>query len=229
MWDTLTEWTTHEITEETLATAIAEHSTVRTALGDMRERRRRGDTTGLAALHCYAVAACVPPAEAAAIIPAAANPARTPAETALPIFLTGSAPIGDRLYRLIESAGAVIIGEDHDWGDPILSDVLPATRPTARDDVLLQLATSRLHGAPAAATSSMAARAKATHAGIEATGARALLSIVRAHDEAPLWDWRHQSATAGVPTVQLRDDAVSNSADPSASIRSAIETLRAAA
>jgi hypothetical protein len=71
----------------------------------------------------------------------------------------------------------------------------------------------------------MAARAEATRAGIDASGARALLSIVRAHDEAPLWDWRHQSATAGVPAVQLRDDA----ADDPTSIRAAIETLREAA
>jgi hypothetical protein len=229
--DTLTEWTAREITKETLATAIAEHSAVRTALSMMREGRRRGHTTGLAALHCYAIAACVPPAEADAIISAAHNPAGTTstAGTALPIFLTGSAPIGDGLYRLIESAGAVIVGEDHDWGDPILSDVLPEDHSATRDDVLLQLAASRLHGAPAAATSSMAARAKATHAGIESTGARALLSIVRPHDEAPLWDWRHQSATSGVPAVQLREGAVNNSADEPASIRAAIETLRAAA
>jgi hypothetical protein len=231
--ETLADWTGREITHETFATAVAEHAAVRTALGIMRESRRlcatkgTGGTTGLAALHCYTVAACVPPADAARIIAAAYNPPAT-AQTgapAFPVFLTGSSPIGDSLYRLIESAGAVIVGEDHDWGDPILSDRLPEHAPAVRDDLLLELALSRLHGAPAAATSSMAARAKATRAGIDASGARALLSVVRAHDEAPLWDWRHQSAMAGVPAVQLRDDA----ADDPASIRAAIETLRAAA
>jgi hypothetical protein len=237
--DTLADWTGHEITDKSFATALAEHSAVRTALHTMRESRRlcatKGTgTTGLAALHCYTIAACVPPTDAARIITAAHNDRpRTndrpgtaqSAVPALPVFLTGSAPIGDRLYRLIESAGAVIVGEDHDWGDPILSDRLPERAPAARDELLLELALSRLRGAPAAATSSMAARAKATRAGIDASGARALLSIVRAHDEAPLWDWRHQSATAGVPAVQLRDDA----ADDPTSIRAVIETLREAA
>jgi hypothetical protein len=231
MWDTLVDWTSSAITNESLATAIAEHAAVRTALRTMRDTRRRGGTTGLAALHCYTVAACVRTADAASIIAAAHNqPPTAEADVpALPVFLTGSSPIGDRLYRLIESAGAVITGEDHDWGDPILSDQLPQPVPAARDDLLLKLAASRLHGAPAAATSSMAARAKATREGIAASGARALLSIVRAHDEAPLWDWRHQSATAGVPAVQLRENATDNPADDAASIRAVIETLRAAA
>jgi hypothetical protein len=235
--DTLAEWTGREMTNETLDTAIRQHSAVRTALRTMRESRRLCATkgtgiTGLAALHCYTVAACVPPTDAARIITAHSDQPHNdrprtaqPAVSALPVFLTGSAPIGDRLYRLIESAGAVIVGEDHDWGDPILSDRLPERAPAARDELLLELALSRLRGAPAAATSSMAARAEATRAGIDASGARALLSIVRAHDEAPLWDWRHQSATAGVPAVQLRDDA----ADDPTSIRAAIETLREAA
>jgi hypothetical protein len=232
--ETLADWTGREITDETFSTAVAEHAAVRTALGIMRESRRpcatngTGGTTGTTALHCYTVAACVPPADAARIIATAHNDPSPTAQgdaLALPVFLTGSSPIGDSLYRLIESAGAVIVGEDHDWGDPILSDRLPEHAPAARDDLLLELALSRLRGAPAAATSSMAARAEATRAGIDASGARALLSIVRAHDEAPLWDWRHQSAMAGVPAVQLRDDA----ADDPASIRAAIETLRAAA
>ena len=70
----------------------------------------------------------------------------------------------------------------------------------------------------------MKARARATKQGIETSGARALLSVVRNHDEAPAWDWKHQREQSGVPSVMVRGYSAE---DPEA-IVSAIESLRAA-
>ncbi|BDZ46052.1 2-hydroxyacyl-CoA dehydratase family protein [Naasia aerilata] len=223
LWDRLEEWTGAGITTGSLEASLAEHARVRRVLAGLRAARRApAAVSGVTMLHSYAVAAGQAPAETVALL-TAARPTASP-ERRLELFVTGSAPIGDSVYRILEGTGAVVVGEDHDWGDPILSDLLPERIRPDRDGVLEDLALSRLRGAPASASSSMAARAQATGEGIRASGARALLSIVRSHDEAPLWDWRHQKAHAGVPAVQVRG---AEAGDPAA-LAAAVESLRAA-
>jgi hypothetical protein len=224
MWSVATEWSASPIDAASLETAKSELAEVRGELTRLRDGRRTGTAraSGVAALQCYAVASAVPPAQALPLLRSEGS--ATVDDGLLPVFLTGSAPIGDELYRAIEDAGAVVVGEDHDWGDPILSDLLPEVLTADRDAMSRELALSRLHGAPAAASSSMAARAEATRGGILASGARALLSIVRDHDDAPAWDWKRQSARAGVPGVQLRGPGTSDIpriADVVAELRSA--------
>ncbi|WP_158437758.1 2-hydroxyacyl-CoA dehydratase family protein [Naasia lichenicola] len=222
MTDVLRSWTGSGITRDALESAHAEHSMVRASLSDVQVARRTRRMSGLSALHAYAVGVGSSPAAALALLEGRERGADT--ADALPVFLTGSAPIGDELYRAIEDAGAVVVGEDHDWGDPILSDLLPERLPAELPDALRELALSRLHGDPASASSTMAARAAATRSGVEATRARALLSIVRPHDEAPLWDWKRQRELAGVPHLEVRGEAAE---DPSA-VAAAIGELRAA-
>jgi hypothetical protein len=215
-------WTSSAITTASLEDARAALARVRSALGGMRAARATGRVSGVAALQAYAVAAARPADEAAELVATASGTANPSA--ALPVFLTGSAPIGDALYRAIEDSGANVVGEDHDAGDPVLSDRIPDAIPDDRHALLRELALARLRGAPASASSSMAARAAATREGIAASGARALLGVVRSHDDGPAWDWHHQQRIAGVPTLLLRGDG----ADDPARIAAALDELRVA-
>ncbi|GAA2749365.1 2-hydroxyacyl-CoA dehydratase family protein [Amnibacterium kyonggiense] len=218
MVETVEGWTGSSITAASLAAAWDGRSATVAALRRIRDARSAPDgPTGTAALHAYGVTAA---GEDAGVDADGALDAREAA--ALPVWLTGSAPISDRLYRLVESAGAVIVGEDHDWGDPVASDDPGDVVPRTREEAALAAASARLHGDPASATSSMAARAAATAAGVGRTGARALLAVVRDHDDGPLWDWSRQRAAAGVPAVLVRGD------DPAA-VLDGLETLRRSA
>jgi len=228
MCDAASAWTSLPIDARSLERARADLAAVRAELARVRDARRRDARrlSGLSALHAYAVAGAASAAEVLPVLRGVVDEVEAGGDhdDRLPVFLTGSAPIGDALYRAIEDAGAVVAGEDHDWGDPILSDRLPDSIPANREVLLRQLAQSRLDGAPASAFSSMAARAAHTRDGVLATGARALLSIVRDHDDAPAWDWRHQRDAAGVPGVMLRgpiSDDATRIADTVAELRSA--------
>jgi hypothetical protein len=221
MVHTLENWTSAPITEASLHDARAELVGLRAELERVRAERRARRLAGTTALHAYRVAAALPPAATIKLLRATNTGAK---DADFPLFLTGSAPLGDEVYRAVEAAGATIVGEDHDWGDPILSDDLPARVDLGREQLLRDLALARLGGAPASASSTMAARASATRDGIIATGARGLLSVVRPHDEAPAWDWRLQSARAGVPAAMVRGEA----ADDPQQIVAAVESLRAA-
>lgn len=222
MWQKVEDWTSSAITAASLRDARTGLAEVRTELERVRSERRAARFSGTAALHGYRVAAALPPIDAVRLLRDATAKAAEVAD--FPIFLTGSAPLGDEVYRAIEGAGATVVGEDHDWGDPILSDRLPARVEQGRDELLRELVLARLRGAPASASSTMVARAEATREGIQVSGARGLLSVVRTHDEAPAWDWKRQHERAAVPGVMLRGDAAE---DPE-QIVAAIESLRAA-
>ncbi|MCX7520704.1 2-hydroxyacyl-CoA dehydratase family protein [Microbacterium sp. STN6] len=221
MWEMVEAWASGGISTRSIEAARNELADVRGELERRRSWRRSGRLSGTAALHGYRVAAALPPTDAARLLRDAGSEAD---DAGFPVFLTGSAPLGDEVYRAIEGAGARVVGEDHDWGDPILTDRLPARIARDRDSLLRELATARLAGAPAAASSTMAARAKATREAIAASGARALLSVVRPHDEAPAWDWRHQREQADVAAAMVRGEA----ADDLEQVVAVVETLRAA-
>jgi len=223
MWDVVSDWTSTSITSESLESSRAELAELRVVLEQLRMDRHSGRVSGVAALRGYRAAATVAPAEAIGLLQRDRHDRPEHDDVRIPMFLTGSAPLGDDLYLAIEEAGMLIVGEDHDWGDPILSDRLPETIDPDRNALLRELALARLNGAPASASSSMASRAHATRTAIVASGARALLSVVRPHDEAPAWDWHHQSAQAGVPGVMVRGDA----ADDPAQVVEAVTSLRA--
>lgn len=225
MIDTVEGWCGGAVDEAGLAAAWADRAAVEDLLLRLRDARPAGGgPTGTEALHAYAVAAAAPSPEALTAIGAIAA-AGPRAGDALPVWLTGSAPLGDGLYRLLESAGAVVVGEDHDWGDPILTDgpvgMVPQTRAEAAEAVAL----GRLRGAPASPTSSMAARAAATADGVRRSGARALLAVIREHDDGPAWDWSRQRRAVDVPAVLVRGAAAG---DPDA-VLGALDELRRSA
>jgi hypothetical protein len=201
-------WTGKAITASELRRAMLEWGTVADDL-ELLQRFRRAPhpaLTGLDALHAFGVASAADAADAHTLLTKVATELReVEAEVpAMRLFLTGSSPLGDSLYRRLEALPSgegtvVIVGEDHDWGELSLS-VRPKLLPedATVDQLVGSLTRALLSAAPAAPTSGQRERGAATRQGILASGATALLSIVREHDEAAAWDFPHQAEAAGV-------------------------------
>jgi benzoyl-CoA reductase/2-hydroxyglutaryl-CoA dehydratase subunit BcrC/BadD/HgdB len=111
-----------------------------------------------------------------------------------PAFLTGSAHDGPAVYETIETAGFVIVGEDHAGSTVFATPVGPA--PTIE-----RLAEWHRDRGPTTASATAAQRAAATAAAVRRTGAACLISYARTLDEAPAWDFGAQVAASGVPAA----------------------------
>jgi benzoyl-CoA reductase/2-hydroxyglutaryl-CoA dehydratase subunit BcrC/BadD/HgdB len=230
-------WTGTAVTAESLLRSMADAAELSQVLRQLQALRRENSTvlSGVDALHAYGVASAMPAIEAQALLRSVADsltadadspPTPTGLAPAIRIFLTGSSPQGDALYRAIEQQSVTIVGEDHDWGDLALT-VVPAIPdgPPRLADLIDSLAVALLRAAPAAATSGQGARGQATRDGVAGSRATALLSIVREHDDAAAWDYPHQSTESGVPSALL-----ARASDPvdSAQLDDALRELRVA-
>jgi len=230
----LASWTGHDVTASSLRGAMTVTAQVGEELDRLQEiRRMRGAAIGgIDALHAYGVASALPPENAVALLRAvlAQLPEPTGDGADLRLFFTGSTPRGDKLYRAIEKHDAVIVGEDHDWGDLVLTvrPVIPA-QGAGLEELFAALATALLRGAPAAPTSGQNARGHAVREAIAASGARALLSVVREQDEAAAWDFPHQSSEAGVAAVMVDRLPADLDATVEAQLADALSALRGAA
>jgi len=225
----LSEWTGVEATDARLVDAVRESAHLDVKLHALQRLRRSdaSEVTGLDVLHAYGVATAMTPAMATDAIDAAAAALASTggAHHRLRIFCTGSAPIGDDLYRIIEGAGAIIVGEDHAWGELALVPVRRIEPGEGKDEVISLLAASRLAAAGAAPTRSSHRRAAHTADAVRASGAQALLAIVRAGDDAPAWDFPRQRDAVDVPAVLLERQRRTSTED----VAHALSLLRSAA
>lgn len=117
------------------------------------------------------------------------------------ILITGSAHETSDIYRAIEAAGVVIVGEDHAWGDAWIASVLDADT----DPLEAISARSQAQRSPTPVQSS-ANRAKALASRAVALKVEAVLHCTLAGDEASPWDikaTREALARAGTPFLAL--------------------------
>lgn len=174
------------------------------ALGRLRQRRRAGACTGVAALEAYRAAATLPPEDA---IDAADDrgdwTGAGPGTRGTPVLVTGSSHPDPSVYAAIEAVGLRVIGEDHDAGDAAwIGDAVAA------DDVGGAIAAlARRHAArpPLAARSRTAERVAALDGLLRDTRAAAVIALVRDLDDAPAWDLAGQRTLTtrhGVPLVE---------------------------
>lgn len=127
-----------------------------------------------------------------------------PGSEGVRVFIGGSPPDNDRLYRLVESFGATIVGEDHCWGERY-ADFGPDVDEA---DVMGSLARRWDCSAacgfrlPFQATlDNIVRRAQAAHADA------VILNVFR-HDESQIWDTPGQVAAlqaAGFPVLHLAE------------------------
>ncbi|MGI5219644.1 2-hydroxyacyl-CoA dehydratase [Nocardia sp. CA-290969] len=118
----------------------------------------------------------------------AVGPSESPAEGKPRVFLTGSTVDQVAVYEKLEAAGVLIVGEDHNWGDPVAdlwAAPAAATEPAA---TYTAIAEHRLRLGPMAQTSGLSDRARFSAACARRCAAEVVLSIGRHNDPAPGWD-----------------------------------------
>ena len=203
--DELARWAGRAIRDEDLAAAVAITNETRRlirAIGDLRTGAGGPRLTGADALRCIGAAFCLTPAEFGVLVQRLLDEARTAAALpGVPVFLTGSAHDHPAAYELIESCGAVIVGEDHDWGALARQSDVDEGAPV-RDAIV----DAYWRGAPAAAGYGIAERAEQTARLAAEAGARLVIAWLREHDPAPAWDLCGQRAAlaeVGIPLLEL--------------------------
>lgn len=117
------------------------------------------------------------------------------------VFVTGSNQEFSGLYDMLEDAGAVVVGEDHDWGDrsydtDTRTDIDPIAAIVARY-MLRQISCKR---------SLVADRVAALNGAVADTKAESVLFFMNLHDEAGSWDYPEQRKSLsgnGIQTMAL--------------------------
>ncbi|MDY7102153.1 MAG: 2-hydroxyacyl-CoA dehydratase family protein [Actinomycetota bacterium] len=114
------------------------------------------------------------------------------------VFVTGSDHDHPAIYAALEAAGAVIVGEDHDWGDGWLADPLPAA-----SDPIAALAERTRAGRPRSPRAPVARRAAHTAERAAACGAGSVVAFLRPGDDGAAWDLGAQRAALGRAGIGL--------------------------
>lgn len=122
------------IGDEALRRAIVTGNAVRAQLQRLNELRRAGRVSGCAAQQALRAGAFLDPgdylARLSAWIDARAADPRLPASPRL--LLVPAVPLyHDRLHQLVESAGALVVGEDDEWGANWAGAAIDPTQPPA--------------------------------------------------------------------------------------------------
>ena len=117
------------------------------------------------------------------------------------VYLTGSGHHSPELYRGIEERGAIVVGEDHDWGEALADGLVDEAAPP------LEALTARYHvGSALGRRHSADERAAFAAAQAEAARADVVVAWIRAGDDALAWDvpaQRRSLAARGIPFVVL--------------------------
>lgn len=149
-----------------------------------------------------------------------------PAHEGVRVFVTGSDHDHPALYELVESSGAVIVGEDHPWGMPAGEGEIPVT-----DDPLDGIAEHYQFHVASAAKRTIADRAAATARRAQACAAEAAIGFGRRRDEAPAWDvpaQRRALADAGIPMIFIGDEPYADTPSPACAtaVQGFLESVR---
>ena len=203
--DQVARWAGRPIHDDDLAAAVATANGTRRlirAIGELRTAAGGPRLSGADALACIGAAFCLSPADFAVLVGALLDEAAdAPALPGVPVFLTGSSHDHAQAYELIESCGAVIVGEDHDWGGLAGQSDVDEYGPVRE-----ALVDAYWAGAPAASGYGIAERAEQTARLAARAGARLVIAWLREHDPAPAWDLcgqREALAEAGIPLLEL--------------------------
>ena len=204
---TLEQWSGRTVTADDLREAIAASNRVRRLRREVRSLRlshppRLG---GVEALQVTGAGVLSAEPEYQGLLEQLLQDAPTLASRAgRRVFVTGGPQDTLDAYWAIEAAGAVIVGEDHEWGDAD-SDALVDER--AADPLEAIVERYRL-GPPPGAKSSISMRASYTARRASECGAELVVCFIRRGDCGPRWDvpdQREALQNCGIPMLLLDD------------------------
>jgi benzoyl-CoA reductase/2-hydroxyglutaryl-CoA dehydratase subunit BcrC/BadD/HgdB len=175
----LRDWTGRAVSDADLALAISSHDAQRALLAELATVRRDGRITGTQWLAIVGAGTVLPVAAHLSLLRDVST-VDLPAHSGKRVFLTGSSHDTPHVYRALESAGYLIVGEDHDWGDLWY-------RRRVEGSTLLALAERYQYNGPTAQRSTVDERRALIAEGMR--HAELLVGYARRGDEAPPWDF----------------------------------------
>lgn len=175
-------WSGREVTDEDLATAVAQERAVASALQQLDDLRTRGLVSGRDALLAAGGAQSLSTADTRAalgLLPQGGG--RADAVERPRLWLTGSGQDDAWAYERLEAEGVLVVGEDHGWGDD--GREYPAITRDPLDGIVDRHQFSRRGSARSGLD-----RVDAVVAAIVESRADGVLSLSFDHDEASGWE-----------------------------------------
>jgi benzoyl-CoA reductase/2-hydroxyglutaryl-CoA dehydratase subunit BcrC/BadD/HgdB len=196
------QWCEREIADEDLVKAIDICEENRRLLRELSDLRAPGPprVSGVQALEVIGASMSMPRHEHNRLVAAFLQEAAL--NDPLPgvrLFVTGSAQDHVQFYELVESCGAVVVGEDHDWG---ARHAVGTTQITA-DPIDGVVARYHLRP-PSAHQSTVSERVAALLENVHNTGAQGVIAFIYEADDAPSWDFpaqREALESEGIPVL----------------------------
>ena len=194
---------THVVTPDRLAGAIGRHAAVRSLLRDVLQLRRETPArlSGADALAVIGASTRLPLDEAERMLHALLDEAPGLAPlSGIRVYMSGSAHDSSEVYQAIESRGAVVVGEDHEWGEIAADHDASGSR-------LDDLAVFYRDNGPSSQRASIAARAAYAASGARRAQADVVVTYAREKDDAPLWDASTVVSAMALPSYRLTEQA----------------------
>jgi len=197
-------WTGRGVTFDDLSRAVAVCNENRRLLKKLAEWRTADPPRigGATALCVIGAAAAMPKEEHSRLLRVVLEEAPSfPPLSGVRVFVTGSAHDDPDVYELIESCGAVVVGEDHETGNRYFGGLV------AEDADPVDAIVDRYHlRSPESARATVSERVAALAGQVRRCRAQAVIAYIHAADDAPSWDAPEQAkalASAGVPMLVL--------------------------
>lgn len=201
---TIERWCGRPISHEDLCEAIAICEENRRLLRKLAELRAPGPArvSGVEALKIIGSAMFLPREEHCRLLRAFLEDAegKDPLP-GVPLFVTGSVQDQVQFYELVESCGAVVVGEDHDWGSRHFAGEIDRTIHPIEGIV------DRYHlRQPSVYRATVSERVSALSGEVQASDAQGVIVFIYEADDAPSWDFPEQRRAlegAGIPVLLL--------------------------
>ena len=187
-WEAVERWAGRKITEDDFFAAAKLCNANKAALRRMQALRCEGRISGCEALVIIGAGFFMEKAAHTDLVNVVADAAaQWPVIDAPKVFFTGSNQEDTSLYEMIEDAGLLIVGEDHDWGARVYDrDVHLDAAPVCGlvDCYMLREFSSK--------KAFVSQRVAALDREVAATGAEGVIFYTNQYEEAASWDYPSQ-------------------------------------
>ncbi|WP_180994352.1 2-hydroxyacyl-CoA dehydratase subunit D [Bacillus sp. Marseille-P3661] len=182
-------WAGKKITDESIRKALITCNENRELLSKLNDLRiaKEPCVSGVQALIISSVSLCIPKDEHNRLLRSFLRDEKFPKLSGVRLFVTGSTHDHTEFYELVESSGAIIVGEDHDLGSRLYEGKLDLTVDP------IDTITDRYHfRIPSTRQSTVSVRVDALVNEVQHCGAQGVIFFIHNDDDAPSWDYPEQ-------------------------------------
>jgi benzoyl-CoA reductase/2-hydroxyglutaryl-CoA dehydratase subunit BcrC/BadD/HgdB len=198
----LEQWLSKTIQEVDLWEAIAVGNENRKLLAELANLRRQGLVSGIDALQLIGTSMLMPKHEHNQLLQTFFQEYEaTPSSNAVRIFVEGSSIDNLQLYQMIESAGAIVVAEDSDWGNRSFEGQISET-----GSPLEAITNFYFNRAPYPTKATIEERAEYCLNQAQKAKADAVIFFIYQGDQPALWDYpeqRNALEAHGIPSLNL--------------------------